>query len=182
MKYQEPKLSLLSAVSKSPSILSATSNIKSSPMEFLSTLSPSMMSAVSNSLSVLSTTSKIKKRLVHDDVDHRVMMKPKQNDPKLAAYEIDWLDSSATNNKCLKYAHIKKLPSTQEGKLSFLLSKFETSDIKTACANAIGRVGKPAKTVCYPLPLCKEKLVKSFLELISGKSSIMADHSKDSFR
>ena len=106
----------------------------------------------------------------------------KQNNPKLAANEIDWLDSLATNNECLKYAHIKKLPSTQQGKLSFLLSKFEMSDIKTACTDAIGRIGKPAKTVFYPLPLCKEKLVKSFLELISGKDSIMVDHSKDSFR
>ncbi len=100
----------------------------------------------------------------------------------MAAYDIDWLDSSATNNKCLKYAHIKKLPSTQEGKLSFLLSKFETSDIKTAFADAIGRVGKPAKRVFYPLPFRKEKLVKGFLELISSKNSIMFDHSKDSFR
>ncbi len=100
--------------------------------------------------------------------------KQKKNNPKLAAYDIDWLDSSANNNECLKYANIKKLPSTQEGKLSFLLSKFETSDIKT--------VGKPAKTVFYPLPLCKEKLVKGFVELISSKKSIMVDHLKDSFR
>jgi len=140
------------------------------------------MSAVSKSSSVSSTTSKIKRRLVLDDVDQRVNTKKKKNDPKLAAYDIDWLDSSATNNECLKYAHIKKLPSTQEGKLSFLLSKFETSDIKTAFADAIGRVGKPAKTVFYPLPLRKEKLVKGFLELISGENSIMVDHSKDSFR
>jgi predicted DNA-binding protein with PD1-like motif len=77
---------------------------------------------------------------------------------------------------------IKKLPSTQEGKLSFLLSKFETSDIKTAFANAIGRVGKPAKMVFYPLPPRKEKLVKGFLELISAENSIMVNRSKNSFR
>ncbi len=166
-----------------PALCSTPSTVSScSSTEFLSTSSPSTMSAVSNSSSVLSTTSKIKKRLVLDDVDHCVKTKPKKNNQKLAAYDIDWLDSSATNNKCLKYAHIKKLPSTQERKLSFLLSKFETSDIKTAFADAIGRVGKPAKTVFYPLPLRKEKLVKGFLELISGKNSIMVDHSKDSFR
>ena len=129
-----------------------------------------------------------RRRLLRSREDSFSMMstnawtRKKKNDPKLAAYDIDWLDSSATNNECLKYAHIKKLPSTQEGKLSFLLSKFETSDIKTAFADAIGRVGKPAKTVFYPLPLRKEKLVKGFLELISGKNSIMVDHSKDSFR
>ena len=106
----------------------------------------------------------------------------KKNNPKLAAYDIDWLDSSATINECLKYTNIKKLPSTQEGKLSFLLSKFETSDIKTAFANAIGRVGKPAKMVFYPLPPRKEKLVKGFLELISAENSIMVNRSKNSFR
>jgi hypothetical protein len=89
---------------------------------------------------------------------------------------------SAIKNECLKYTHITNLPDTQEGQITFLLSKFKMSIIKTAFADAIGKVGKAARTVFYPLPPHKEKLIKDFLELISGKNSIMVDHAKDSFR
>jgi hypothetical protein len=70
---------------------------------------------------------------------------------------------------------------TQEGQLTFLLGKFELSEIKTAFADTIGKVGKPARTAFYPLPLCKDKLIRSFLELIYDGKSIMVDNSKDSF-
>jgi hypothetical protein len=150
--------------------------------EFLSTLFPSSMSAVSKSSSVPSTISNVNKRLVLNDVDHRAKTKPKNQEPKLAAYDIDWFDLSAIKNECLKYTHITNLPDTQEGQITFLLSKFEMSIIKTAFADAIGKVDKAAITVFYPLPPCKEKLIKGFLELISGKNSIMVDHLKDSFR
>jgi hypothetical protein len=108
--------------------------------------------------------------------------KPKKQEPKLAAYDIDWFNSSATKNECLKYTHITNLPDTQEGQITFLLSKFETSVIKTAFADAIDKVGKAARMVFCPLPPRKEKLIKGFLELISSENSIMVDHSKDSFR
>jgi hypothetical protein len=111
-----------------------------------------------------------------------VKTKPKLQEPKLAAYDIDWFDTSATQNECLKYVNIKILPDTEEGQLTLLLSKFGTSEIKTAFADAIGRVGKPAKKAFYPLPLRKEKLIKSFLELIYDGKSIMVDNAKDSFR
>jgi hypothetical protein len=126
--------------------------------------------------------SNINKRLVLDDFDHRAKMKPKKQEPKLAAYDIDWFDSSAIKNEWPKYTHITNLPDTQEGQITFLLSKFKTSVIKTAFADTIGKVGKAARTVFYPHSPCKEKLIKGFLELISGKKSIMVDHSKDSFR
>jgi hypothetical protein len=140
------------------------------------------MSAVSKSSSVPSTILNVNKRLVLDDVDHRAKTKPKKQEPTLAAYDIDWFDLSAIKNECLKYTHITNLPDTQEGQITFLLSKLETSVIKTVFADAIGKVGKAARTVFYPLPPRKEKLIKGFLELISGKNSIMVDHSKDSFR
>jgi hypothetical protein len=140
------------------------------------------MSAVPKSLSVPSTILNVNKRLVIDDVDHRAKTKPKKQEPKLAAYDIDWFDSSAIKSKCKKYTHIMNLPDTQEGQITCLLSKFETSVIKTAFTDAIGKVGKAARTVFYPLPPPKEKLIKGFLELISGKNSIMVDHLKDSFR
>ncbi len=140
-----------------------------------------LLSAILKSSSVLLTTSNIKKRLVLNADDQRAKTKPKNQEPKLAAYDVDWFDLSATKNKWLKHAHIKNLPDTQEGQLTFLLGKFETSKIRTAFADAIGKVGKAAKKVFYPLPPCKDKLIRSFLELIYDRKSIMVDNSKDSF-
>jgi hypothetical protein len=140
------------------------------------------MSDVSKSVSVSSTISNVNKRLVLDDVDHRAKMKPKTQEPKLAAYDIDWFNSLATKNECLKDTHITNLPDTQEGQITFLLSKFETSVIKTAFADAISKVGKAARMDFYPLSPCKEKLIKGIRESISGKNSIKVDHLKDSFR
>jgi hypothetical protein len=122
----------------------------------------------------------LKKRLVLSNDD-----KPKkktQKEPKLAAYDIDWFDSTSTKNKCLKHTSTNNLPSTQEEQLTFLLSKYQASDIKTAFADAIGKVSKAARKAFYPLPLCKEKLISNFLELTYDGKSIMVDNSKDSFR
>ncbi len=134
------------------------------------------LSAVSKSSSVSLTTSNIKKRLVLDNNDHRANTKPKYQKPKLAVYDVDWFDLSATKNECIKHTSIKTLSDTQEGQLTFLLGKFETSEIKTAFADAIGKVGKPARTAFYPLPLCKDKLIRSFLESIYDGKSIMVDN------
>ena len=127
-------------------------------------------------------TSNIKKRLVLDNDDHHANTKLKYQEPKLAAYNVDWFDSSATKNECINHTSIKNLPDTQEGQLTFLLSKFEVSEIKTAFVDAIGKVGKAARKVFYPNPVRKEKLIRSFLELIYDGKSIMVDNSKDSFR
>jgi hypothetical protein len=67
-------------------------------------------------------------------------------------------------------------------KLLFLLSKFETAHIWTAFVDSIVKIGKAARTVFHPLSTCKEKLMNGFVELISGKSSMMDDFSEDSFR
>ncbi len=77
---------------------------------------------------------------------------------------------------------IKNLPSTQEEQLTFLLGKYPASDIKTAFADAIGKVGKAARKALYPLPLREEKLVSKFLELIYDGKSIMVDNLNNSFR
>ncbi len=83
----------------------------------------------------------------------------------------------------MKHTSNKNLPVNQEGQLTFLLGKYQTFDIKTAFADAIGKVGTAARIIFYPLPLCKEKLIGSFLELIYDEKSIMVmvDNSKDSF-
>ena len=185
--------SSLSAVSKSPSVSSTTSNVRKRLVldiddhranTKIKYQEPklSSLAAVSKSSSISSTSSKARKRLVVDIVDHHANTKLKYQEPKLAAYNVDWFDSSATKTECMKHTSIKNLPDTQEGQLSFLLSKFEASDIKTAFADAIGKVGKAAREVFYPLPVRKEKLIRSFLELIFDGKSIMVDNSKDSFR
>ncbi len=136
-----------SLVVESSSLFSTPSTVSSqSSTDLFSALSPSLLSAVSKSSSVSLTTSNIKKRLVLDDDDHGANTKPKYQEQKLAAYDVDWFDLSATKNKCIKHTSIKNLPDTQEGQLTFLLGKFETSGIKTAFADTIGKVGKPART------------------------------------
>ncbi len=171
-----------SLVVESSPLFSTPSTVSSQlSTDFFLASSPSSLSAVSKSLSVLSTTSNINKRLVLDDDDHRAKTKPKYQEPKLAVYNVDWFDLSATKNKCIKHTSITNLPDTQEGQLTFLLGKFEMSEIKTAFADAIGKVGKPARTAFYPLPLHIDKLIRSFLELIYNGKSIMVDNSKGSF-
>jgi hypothetical protein len=110
----------------------------------------------------------------------RVELKAKE--PKLAAYDIDWFDSTSTKNKCLKHTSSTNLPFTQEEQLTFLLSKYQASDIKTAFADSIGKVGKAARKAFYPLPVCKEKLISKFLGLIYDGKSIMVDNLKDCFQ
>ncbi len=99
----------------------------------------------------------------------------------MAAYDIDWFDYQATVNECLKHTNIKNLPDTQEGQLTFLLNKFETIDLKTAFADTIGKVGTQARSAFYPLPFHKDKVIRSFLELIYDGRSIIIDESKDTF-
>jgi hypothetical protein len=82
------------------------------------------------------------------------MIKPKT---KLLTYEINCFDSVAIFAKYKKYLKVKENPpSTQEAQLSFLLNQFQATDIKSAFANTIGKVGSEAQTIFYPLPLCKE--------------------------
>jgi hypothetical protein len=80
----------------------------------------------------------------------------------------------------LKHTSEKNLSVSQEGQITFLLGKYQTLEIKTAFADAIGKVGTAARKAFYPLPLCKEKLISSSLEVIYN--GIMVDNSKDSFR
>jgi hypothetical protein len=168
----------------SPSTASTAS--AQSLTDFLSSSSQSLLSVVSQTLSLTLTTSTLKKRLILNDNNkpkkktQRVESKAKE--PKLAAYDIDWFNSTSTQNKCLKHTSSTNLLSTQEEQLTFLLSKYQASDIKTAFAVAIRKVGRAARKVFYPLPLREEKLISNFLELIYDEKSIMVDNSKDSFR
>jgi hypothetical protein len=143
--------------------------------DFLSPSSPSSLSAVLKTSSLSSTTLTIKKRLVLNNNNNHASKKPKKKthridskvnhqEPKLAAYDIDWFNSASTQNKCLKHTSSANIPSTQEEQLTFLLSKYQASYVKTAFADTIGKVGRAARNVFYPLPLCKEKLISSFLE------------------
>jgi hypothetical protein len=79
----------------------------------------------------------LKKRLLLSNDDKPE--KKTQKEPKLAVYDIDWFDSTSKKNECLKHTSTNNVPSTQEEQLTFLLSKYQASDIKTAFADAIGK-------------------------------------------
>jgi hypothetical protein len=92
---------------------------------------------------------KIKKRLVLDSPQakkkaHRMNIL-KNQEPKLVAYKVDWINSMSTKIKCLEHTSKNNLPVTQEEQITFLLNKYQTSDIKMAFADAIGKVGTAAK-------------------------------------
>ncbi len=194
-KIKQGKSLLLIMDKKKSSKLLKPPLVKSSPstaltvssrslMDFLSSLfpssSPSLLYVVLQTSLLASMKLTLKKRLLLSNDD-----KPKkktQKEPKLAAYDIDWFDLTSTKNECLKHSSTNNVSSTQEEQLTFLLCKYQASDIKTAFADAIGKVGKAARKAFYPLPLCKEKLISNFLELIYNGKSIMVDNSKDSFR
>ena len=158
--------------SLTPSTVSSRSST-----DWSSASSPSSLSAVSKSSSVLLTTSNIKKRLILNADDQRAKTKPKNQEPKLAAYNVDWFDSSATKNECMKHTSIKNLPDTQEGQISFLLSKFDASDIKIAFAALIGKLRGCNHKAFYPLPSQKVKLIESFLELVHDENSVIVNTS-----
>ena len=183
-----------SLVVSSPSISTPSTVSSRSSTNSSSSISPSSRSAASKSSSKSSTTGTIKKRQILDgessmsstalNIKKRLIFddKNQESQSKMAAYEIDWFDPSATIIECLKHTNIGNLPVTQEGQLTFLLSKFETIDLKTAFAYMIGKVGPPARSKFYPLPFRKDKVIRGFLELIYDGRSIIVDDSKDAFR
>ena len=111
------------------SLVSKSSPLFSTPSTVSSWLSMDFLLATDNH-----RTSKPKKKA------HRIKSMMKQ-EPKLAAYNVDWFNSTSTKNKCLKHTSNKNLPVTQEGEITFLLDKYQTSKIKTAFADVIGKVG-----------------------------------------
>jgi hypothetical protein len=122
--------------------------------------------------SLLSTKSNIKKRLVLDSPEnqsqpkkkaHRIKSMMKQ-EPKLATYDVDWFNSTSTKNKCLKHTSDKNLPVTQEGQLTFLLDKYQTSKIKMAFADAIGKVSTAARKLSTHFLIVK---ISSFVVFLS---------------
>jgi hypothetical protein len=189
-KKLNPSKGVVLLVSELSPLSSTTLNVSSRlSMDIFLALSPLLLSAASKTSSLSLSMSNIKKRLVLTSLDNLNQAKKKahhnkplkKQEPKLAAYEVDWFNSSSTKNECLKHTSNKNLPVTQEGQLTFLLNKYQTSNIKTAFADAIGKVSTAARKFCYPHPHCKDKLIRSFLELIYNGKSIMVDNSKDSF-
>jgi hypothetical protein len=80
-------------------------------------------------------------------------------------------------------AHLRQEPPSHSRRATnFFLDKYQTSKIKTAFADAIGKVGTATRKAFYPLPHPKDKLICSFLELIYDGKSIMIYNSKDSFQ
>ena len=86
---------------------------------------------------------------------------------KLQHYEIDWLNPEVISSECVKYLKNKNsLPNNHASQLKFLMEKFEPAKIKISFANAIGKIGNTATKLYYPLPMRKDKIVSSFIQLI----------------
>jgi hypothetical protein len=86
---------------------------------------------------------------------------------KLRHYEIDWFNPEVIISESIKYLKKNECPpSTHESLLLFLMNKFEPSEIKLSFSNAIGKVGKAAHMLFYPLPGRKEKIASRFIQLI----------------
>jgi hypothetical protein len=186
-----PSKGVVSLVSELSPLSSTALNLLSRlSMDFFLASSPSPLSAASMASSLLSSMLNIKKRLVLDSPDNQNQAKKnahrnkplKKQEPKLAAYEVDWFNSTSTKNECLKHTSDKNLPVTQEGQLTFLLNKYQTSNIKISFADAFGKVSTAARKFFYTPSHRKDKVIRSFLELIYDGKSIMIDNSKDSFR
>ena len=86
---------------------------------------------------------------------------------KLQHYEIDWFNPEVICSECIKYLKSKdSLPNNHANQLKFLLEKFEPAQIKISFSNAIGKIGNTATKLYYPLPMRKDKIVSSFIQLI----------------
>ena len=86
---------------------------------------------------------------------------------KLQHYEIDWFNPEVISSECVKYLKNKNsLPNNHASQLKFLMEKFEPAQIKISFSNAIGKIGNTATKLYYPLPMRKDKIVSSFIQLI----------------
>ncbi len=157
-----------------PSIRAILCVSESSPLSsrlltnFLSTLSPSSMSATSKTSSLSSSTLKIKKRLILDSPQakkkaHRMDIL-KTQEPKLAAYEVDWFNSTSTKNKCLKHTSKHNLPVTQEGQITFLLNKYLTSTSRQRSRMQLARLAQPRENFSTHFLIVK---ISSFIVFLS---------------
>ena len=86
---------------------------------------------------------------------------------KLQHYEIDWLNPEVISSECVKYLkNQNSRPNNHASQLKFLIEKFEPAQIKISFSNAIGKIGNTATKLYYPLPMRKDKIVSSFIQLI----------------
>jgi hypothetical protein len=70
----------------------------------------------------------------------------------------------STKNECLKHTSNKNLSVTQEGQLTFPLDKYQKSEIKTAFADAIGKVSTATKKLSTHFLIVK---ISSFVVFLS---------------
>jgi hypothetical protein len=86
---------------------------------------------------------------------------------KLQHYEIDWFNPEVICYECNKYLKSKdSLPNNHANQLKFLLEKFEPAQIKLSFSIAIGKIGNTATKLYCPLPMRKDRIVSSFIQLI----------------
>ncbi len=129
-------------------------------------MAPSKKKEVKGATTPPGLLSKLCQKLKTDNIELPPMMEKKLVFGKLRNYEIDWFNPEVITSESIKY--LKKNgcpPSTHESQLLFLMNKFEPGEIKLSFSNAIGKVGKAAHELFYPLPGHKEKIVSRFIHL-----------------
>jgi hypothetical protein len=102
-----------------------------------------------------------------------VLGSPKSS-TKLPAYQISWLNYNNIRCKFVKYTKGEGRSGTIEEDLLSLLSKFSTSEIKSALVAPLSKLELDIKD----LPVRKNKLIELFFQLILGNMSILGKSTK----
>ena len=180
VKKGKLKIAVKKKFRKTPSSLSKRQS-SSSSLSFLSSSLPASSSSLSNSLPADLTVTKAqscsnqttpptKKK---NDAYLQLSLRLKTDNfevsskIKLQHYEIDWFNPEVICSECIKYLKSKdSLPNNHANQLKFLLEKFEPAQIKISFSNAIGKIGNTATKLYYPLPMRKDRILSSFIQLI----------------
>jgi hypothetical protein len=85
--------------------------------------------------------------------------------------------------KILKYeCNEENIPKSQEDQLEYLLSKFNSPDLKVAYHSIAGKLGLEYTSVQLPYNPKKDVVISYFIALIFDHRSIMYDSSRDAHR
>jgi hypothetical protein len=98
-------------------------------------------------------------------------------------FRIDWLDYDTIKNKANKYTTGTN-GSQEKSKniLSLLLNQFTPTQIKLALAVTLSKLGQSAPSSCNNFSNGKKDLIKSFMNLIYDRLSIIGSDKKNQYR
>ncbi len=96
---------------------------------------------------------------------------------------INFCNSGQVKTESLKYIkNAADLPIDQQSQISFLVRKFNSSDVIVAFSMLIGKVVGAAPMALFPLPTKKEDLIQKILCLIYDTKSMMINIEEECYR